>query len=241
MKKMKVLVIIPAYNEEENIIKTVKKVKSYKPKTSYKVDYIIINDGSTDNTKEICEKNKFNVINLIQNLGIGGAVQTGYKYALENKYDIAIQFDGDGQHDENYIDTLVQEIEKGANLVIGSRFVANLSKFKSSNIRRLGIKILSFLIKFCTGKKIYDSTSGFRAVDKKVIKLFANHYPAEYPEPESVTELIKQNYNVVEVPVEMHERQFGKSSIRPLKSIYYMFSVCISIIIVSFRNGVKIK
>ena len=238
---MKILMIIPAYNEELNIVNTVKKIKSHNSKSVYKVDYLVINDGSNDNTKEICEKNNFNVINLVRNLGIGGAVQTGYKYALENDYDVAIQFDGDGQHDENYIDVLIQEIASGENFVIGSRFVKNLSKFKSSSTRRFGIKILSILIKMCTGQKIYDPTSGFRAADKKVIELFASHYPSEYPEPESTTELIKKGYKVKEVPVEMHEREFGRSSIKPLKSIYYMFSVCLSIVIASFSKGVKNK
>lgn len=236
---MKILMIIPAYNEELNIVNTINKIEFHNDKSEYKVDYIVINDGSTDNTKEICKKNNFNVINLVKNLGIGGAVQTGYKYALENDYDVAIQFDGDGQHDENYIDVLVQEIANGEDFVIGSRFVKNLSEFKSSSTRRFGIKILSILIKICTGQKIYDPTSGFRAADKKVITLFASHYPSEYPEPESTTELIKKGYKVKEVPVEMHEREFGSSSIKPLKSIYYMFSVCLSIVIVSFSKGVK--
>lgn len=234
---MKTLIIIPAYNEELNIENTINKLKKYSDGSKNIVDYIIINDGSTDKTKEICRKNDFNVINLINNLGIGGAVQTGYKYALENNYDIAIQFDGDGQHDEKYIKNLIEEINKGADFVIGSRFVSNLSKFKSSGTRRLGIKILSLLIKICSGKKICDPTSGFRAADKEVIKLFANHYPTEYPEPESTTELIKRGLNVKEIPVEMHKREFGESSIKPLKSIYYMFSVCLSIIITSINNG----
>ena len=236
---MKTLIIIPAYNEELNIENTINKLKKYNKSSNSPVDYIIINDGSTDKTKEICKKNNFNVINLIHNLGIGGAVQTGYKYALENNYDIAIQFDGDGQHDEKYIKDLVEEIEKGSNFVIGSRFIGNLSKFKSSGTRRLGIKILSLLIKICTGKKIYDPTSGFRAADRNVIKLFANHYPTEYPEPESTTLLIKKGLKVEEIPVEMHQREFGESSIKPLKSIYYMFSVCLSIIITSINNGGK--
>lgn len=234
---MKTLIIIPAYNEELNIENTINKLKKYNDISKSPVDYIIINDGSTDKTKEICKKNNYNVINLIHNLGIGGAVQTGYKYALENNYDIAIQFDGDGQHDEKYIKELVEEIDRGANFVIGSRFIDNLSKFKSSGTRRLGIKILSLLIKICSGEKIYDPTSGFRAADKEVIKLFASHYPTEYPEPESTTELIKKGLNVKEIPVEMHEREFGESSIKPLKSIYYMFSVCLSIIITSINNG----
>ncbi len=236
---MKVLMIIPAYNEEQNIENTIRKIIKYNDESINKIDYIIINDGSTDDTKQICAKNNYNTINLIHNLGIGGAVQTGYKYALKNNYDVAIQFDGDGQHDENYIDSLVKEITGGTNFVIGSRFVSNLSEFKSSSTRRIGIKILSILIKICTGKRIFDPTSGFRAADKKVIELFANHYPTEYPEPESTTELIKKGLKVKEIPVKMHEREFGNSSIKPLKSVYYMFSVCLSIIIASVSVGGK--
>ena len=183
----------------------------------------------------MCRKNNYNVIPLINNLGIGGAVQTGYKYALENDYDVAIQFDGDGQHDENYIDCLLKEIEKGNDFVIGSRFVGNESEFKSSIFRRIGIRILSLAIKICTGKKIYDPTSGFRAANRSIIKLFADHYPLEYPEPESIVELIRKKYKIVEIPVKMHEREFGTSSIKPLKSVYYMFSVLIAILITSIR------
>ena len=236
---MKVLVIIPAYNEELNIENTVNKIIKYNSKTENTVDYVIINDGSTDNTLEICKKNNYNVINLIHNLGIGGAVQTGYKYADVNDYDVAIQFDGDGQHDENYIDVLVREIENGNDFVIGSRFVGNLSKFKSSIARRLGIKILSCLIRICTKKRVYDPTSGFRAANKRVIKIFSNNYPTEYPEPETTVDLIRKGYSIKEIPVEMHEREFGSSSIKPLKSIYYMFSVSLSIIIVSIIGGGK--
>lgn len=236
---MKVLMIVPAYNEELNIVNTINKIKKFNEKSKNKINYVIINDGSKDKTKDICIKNNYNVINLIHNLGIGGAVQTGYKYALEYNYDVAIQFDGDGQHDENYIDDLVDKIENGYNFVIGSRFISNLSKFKSTSTRRIGIKILSFLIKLCTGKKIYDPTSGFRAADKKVIELFADHYPTEYPEPESTVELISKKFKVKEIPVEMHEREFGTSSIKPLKSIYYMFSVSISIIVASISGEMK--
>ena len=156
----KVLIIIPAYNEELNIEKTVNRVIKYSKKSKNDINYIVINDGSKDNTLQVCLNNNYNVINLINNLGIGGAVQTGYKYADYNDYDVAIQFDGDGQHDEKYIDKLVDEIDKGNDFVIGSRFVSNLSKFRSSGIRRVGIKILSFTVKMCTGHKIYDPTSG---------------------------------------------------------------------------------
>ena len=229
---MKVLMIIPAYNEELNIKRTVDSIIKYNKKSKYDIDYVVINDGSTDETYKICLENKFNVINLIKNLGIGGAVQTGYKYAYDNNYDVAIQFDGDHQHDENYIDSLVEEIENGYDFVIGSRFISNLSKFRSSSARRLGINILSFLIKLTTGFKIYDPTSGFRAANK-IIKIFSQTYPIEYPEPESSVYLIRKKFKVKEVPVEMRERKFGTSSIKPLKSVYYMFSVAISIIITS--------
>ena len=235
---MKVLVIVPAYNEELNIKNTINKLLSIDKKSKHTIDYVVINDGSTDKTLEVCRSNNFNVIPLIENLGIGGAVQTGYKYAYENNYDVAIQFDGDGQHDEKYIEKLVNEIEKGNDFVIGSRFVQKLSQFTSTGARRLGIKFLSFLIKLCTGKKIYDPTSGFRAGNKKVIELFAKHYPVEYPEPESTVYLLRQKFKVKEIPVEMHERKFGTSSIRPLKSIYYMFSVSISIIVTNmYKKG----
>lgn len=236
---MRVLMIIPAYNEELNIENTVNKIKKYSKKSKYDIDYIVINDGSTDRTLEICKKNNYNVINLINNLGIGGAVQTGYKWASMNNYDVAIQFDGDSQHDENYIDRLVLEIENGYNFVVGSRFIENLSKFQSTGTRRLGINILSTLIKLCTNQKIYDPTSGFRAADKNVIQIFAQHYPTEYPEPESLVDLIRRGMNIKEVAVEMHERKHGTSSIKPLKSIYYMFSVSISIVITSIYKGVK--
>lgn len=235
---MKVLMIVPAYNEELNIKDTISKIIEYNKKSNNEIDYIVINDGSTDKTREVCEKNNYNIINLIHNLGIGGAVQTGYKYALENNYDVAIQFDGDGQHDENYIDKLVDEIKKGNDFVIGSRFISDLSKFKSTGTRRMGIKFLSLLIKICTGKRIYDPTSGFRAANKRVIELFSKNYPTEYPEPESTTSLIRKKYKVSEIPVEMHERKHGTSSIKPLKSIYYMFSVSVAIIITSiWREG----
>lgn len=230
---MRVLMIIPAYNEEKSIVQTVESLKKAKLK-NMTLDYIIINDGSKDKTKEVCQQNNLNFIDLPINLGIGGAVQTGYKYALINNYDIAIQFDGDGQHDATYIPHLVKEIEKGADIVIGSRYVEDLSEFKSTKIRRLGINILSFIIKICTRKKIYDPTSGFRASNKDIIKLFANEYPTDYPEPDTIVTVIKNNYKVSEIPVEMNERTSGKSSISgPIKAAFYMIKVSIAIIISS--------
>lgn len=231
---MKVLIIIPAYNEELNILDTVGKIK--KIKTHDTIDYAVINDGSSDNTRKICQENNINVINLINNLGIGGAVQTGYKYAYANDYDIAIQFDGDGQHDAKYINKLIKEVKQGSDFVIGSRFVGNLSKFQSSATRKIGIKIISALIKAVGGIKIYDPTSGFRAGNRKVIEYFCDYYPIEYPEPETIIYLKTKNLKIKEIPVEMHERKYGKSSIKPLHSVYYMFSVSIAIMISAIFN-----
>lgn len=225
-----VLIIIPAYNEEKSILNVVNNIKKVKT-NNYLIDYIIINDGSSDNTKKVCFDNKLNFIDLPNNLGIGGAVQTGYKYAYYKNYDIAIQIDGDNQHNPSYIINLCDEINNGYDLVIGSRFVENLSKFKSSFLRRVGINFLSNLIKICTGVKVYDVTSGFRACNKDIIEYFANNYPIDYPEPDSLVQVLKQNKKVKEIPVEMNERKTGKSSIRGLKSIYYMIKVSFAIII----------
>lgn len=222
----KVLIIIPAYNEGENILKTVNDLVA----VNKEVDYVVINDGSIDNTRDVCINNKINFIDLPANLGIGGAVQTGYLYAYRNNYDIAIQYDGDGQHDPGYIKDLVEDINKGNDLSIGSRYISTLSEFRSTKMRQFGIKILSWLIKVVTGKKIYDPTSGYRACNRKIIKLFAYNYPIDYPEPDSVTKIIKMGYKVGEIPVKMNAREKGKSSIRLFDSIYYMIKVSICII-----------
>lgn len=231
--KKKILLIIPAYNEEENILKVCNLIKK-----DGRYDYIIINDGSTDNTKSICENKKLNHVTLVHNLGIGGAVQTGYKYAQENDYDIAVQFDGDGQHDIRYVESIIEPIIAGkANMVIGSRYIENKSKFRSTIARQLGIRIISFFIKLTTRKKILDTTSGFRAVDKKIISMFAKDYPLEYPEPVSTVELLKKKMIIKEVAVEMNERNGGTSSIKAWKTVYYMINVIFSIIVTSLRRN----
>ena len=237
MKNNRVILVIPAYNEEENILKTYKKIIEYNKNNKTNYDVIVINDGSVDKTSSICHKNNIPVIDLIHNLGIGGAVQTGYKYAYEKNYDIAIQFDGDGQHDVRYVKEIVEPIIKGeANMVIGSRFIKNIDTFKSTKTRRAGIIIISFFIKLITGKKIYDTTSGFRAINKDIIKEFQASYPVEFPEPITTTEIIKKGYKVLEKPVEMKEREGGVSSITSWKSFYYMINVPLSIIMVGLRR-----
>lgn len=233
---MKVLLIIPAYNEQDNILNTVKSIKDY----SEEIDYIVINDGSKDDTLKILKENNINHINLINNLGIGGAVQTGYKYAYENNYDIAIQFDGDGQHDVNYVHKICDQLINGqADMCIGTRYLdKSESKFQSTFMRRLGANIISTFIRILCHKKITDPTSGFRAVNKKIIEEFAKNYPTEYPEPESTVSLLVNGYKVEEVPVSMNERTGGVSSIRLWKTADYMVKVVLSIIIdsISFKK-----
>ncbi len=236
--KSKILLIIPAYNEQDNILNTYKKIKEYNKKNKTSYDVIVINDGSKDKTEEILINNKIPHITLIHNLGIGGAVQTGYKYAYENGYDIAVQFDGDGQHDVSYVKDITSPvINENTDFTIGSRYIdSTTSEFKSTFARQVGIKLISFLIKLVTGKKVLDTTSGFRACNKKIIKEFANSYPTEYPEPITTTELLKKGYKLEEVAVSMNEREAGQSSIKAWKNIYYMINVYLSIIMVAIRR-----
>lgn len=223
---MKNLIIIPAYNEEACIQATVEDIIKNAPD----FDYVVINDCSTDRTREICEKYNYNVVNLPVNLGIGGAVQTGYKYALDHDYEYAVQVDGDGQHDPKFLGTMLEKIKKeDLDMLIGSRFIEKQG-FQSSGMRRLGIKYFTFLIRILTGNKITDPTSGLRMVNKDVIAIYAMDYPRDYPEPESVVAVLRKKMKVKEMPVIMRQRAGGVSSISPRKSIYYMIKVTLAIL-----------
>lgn len=229
---LKKLIIIPAYNESSNIEGTVAAIKKDAPD----FDYVIINDCSTDNTLEICHKNNFNVVSLPTNLGIGGAVQTGYLYAKKYGYDLAVQVDGDGQHNPAFLSKMADElIESNVNMVIGSRFLEK-EGFQSSFMRRVGIRYFTGLIRMLTGKKITDATSGLRMIDRNIIELFANDYPDDYPEPETIVSLLNKGYSVKEIPVVMNERQGGVSSISATKSVYYMIKVTLAILFVKLRG-----
>lgn len=222
----KILVIIPCYNESESIVSVVNSIKSQ----PLYLDYIVVNDCSTDSTKDILIDNKINFLDLPVNLGIGGAVQTGYKYAWKNEYDIAIQIDGDGQHDPAYIQNLVEALlQNECDAAIGSRFIKK-EGFQSSFLRRLGINILSKCIQIFYGETVYDVTSGFRAVNKKLIEIYAKDYAQDYPEPEALVTAFLHGLKVKEVPVLMKERLGGTSSIHSFKSIYYMLKVSLAII-----------
>lgn len=221
---MKVLIIIPAYNEAQNIEKTVRDITE---NSNY--DYVVINDCSKDNTKQVCEKNNFNMLSLPVNYGLTSGIQLGMKYAYQNDYDIAIQFDGDGQHQAKYLKDLVKKIEDGqADIVIGSRFVNQKKKF---TIRMIGNTIVQFLIKLVTGKNIKDTSSGMRAYNKKAIKEF-NINASLTPEPDTLVYMLKKGLKIDEVQVEMRDREFGESYLKPIKSIEWMINVFVSIVFI---------
>lgn len=231
----KCLIIIPAYNEAESIAKVVNDLTDHYPQ----YDYVVVNDGSQDATKEICLKNHFHVLNLPVNMGIGGAVQTGYCYARDNGYDMAVQIDGDGQHDVTFLNGMIDLIESGqADVVIGSRFVRR-EGFQSSRLRRLGIGFLSVLGWLLTGVKVRDITSGFRLINKRFIRIFAEDYPADYPEPEAMIIASVHGGRIKEYPVVMKERENGESSITLKRSVYYMIKVTLAMLIRRLSFGFR--
>ena len=232
---MKCLIIIPAYNEAANIEKVINNIVQNYPQ----YDYVIINDGSTDKTGEVCANAGYQVLNLPINMGIGGAVQTGYRYAKKNYYDAAVQIDGDGQHDVAYLEDMLKLLETGeADVVIGSRFVQK-EGFQSSQIRRVGIRFLSILARILTGVQIRDITSGYRVVNRRFIEIYANDYPVDYPEPEAMIIAAVYGGIIKEYPVIMRERENGTSSITFKKSIYYMIKVTLAMFVRRLSFGFR--
>ncbi len=224
---MKVLVIVPAYNEEKSLPSVIRELRESVPSA----DVLVVNDGSKDATARVARDSGVSVLDLPFNLGIGGAVQSGYLYALRNNYDIAVQFDGDGQHVGKEVIKLLHPLEEGAaDMVIGSRFLVP-GEYKAPAFRMVGIWIFSFVLSRVMGTSVTDSTSGFRAVNRSVIEFFARNYPDDYPEVVSLVLLHRVNKRIMEVPVVMRERTGGKSSITPLRSIYYMTKVLIAVFI----------
>lgn len=224
---MRVLLIIPAYNEAESIEAVVDGLITHYPQ----YDYIVVNDCSTDDTEAICRARGYHYLSQPVNLGIGGTVQSGYLYAHERGYDIAVQLDGDGQHDPAYIPALLAPIEAGtADFVIGSRFLEK-EGFQTSAPRRMGILVMRGVIRLCCGARVTDTTSGFRAVDKPLIEYFARVYAQDYPEPEAIVTAALSGFRITEVPVKMRERAGGQSSINTLRSVYYMVKVSLSLLV----------
>ena len=221
---VKIIAIVPAYNEENNIAPVIADLRKYQPS----IKILIINDASTDQTEKAARASGATVLNLAVNLGIGGAVQTGFIYARDEKYDIAFQFDGDGQHLASEINKLLKPlIREETDVVIGSRFLEK-GGFRSSLVRQAGIRLISLVNKLLTGRKIMDSTSGFRAFNQKAISFLAENYSQDYPEPEAVVQLLRNGFDILEVPVQMRARLSGQSSIRPIHSFYYIIKVLLS-------------
>lgn len=235
--KHRVLVIVPAYNEAASIAATLQDIA----RAGLPLDIAVINDGSTDQTSAIARKTqKAVVLDLPINMGIGAAVQTGILYAARNRYDIAIQFDGDGQHRGDEIPALLAPLlEERCDAVIGSRFVAEGAGFKSTFARRLGIKIFEYVNLLLTGMRITDSTSGFRAYNAQTLRFLSEHYPSDFPEPETVVLLAKNNFRMAEVHAQMRERQGGVSSISGAKSLYYMVKVLFAMGMTALRPPVR--
>ena len=224
---MKTLAIIPAYNEEGSIVDTVNSLIEIAPG----IDYVVINDGSSDNTKKLCLKNGFNIVSLPVNIGLTAGFQTGMKYALQHHYDAALQFDADGQHRSEYIQSLVDTmIETDADIVIGSRF---MKKKKGLSARSAGSNLISGLIRITTGKAIKDPTSGMRIYNRRMIELFVTKQDFA-PEPDTLAYCLRKGAVIVEVPVEMQERSSGESYLSASKAVSYMLRTCLSILILQW-------
>lgn len=230
---------MPAFNEEDCIDKVIYDLKNTNPDW----DVLIVNDGSKDNTSEVAKStNKAKVIDLVSNLGIGGAVQTGFKFAARNYYDIALQFDGDGQHIASEIPKLIDPIiNNEVDVVIGSRFAVSHKGWKSSVPRRLGIFIFTVLNKLLIRQRITDSTSGFRAYNKEAVEFLASNYPMDYPEPEAIILLGKNGFKLKEIHAEMKARETGTSSINYRRAVYYMIKVVLAILMTSIRPKIRKK
>ncbi|WP_127582230.1 glycosyltransferase family 2 protein [Paenibacillus koleovorans] len=226
MEKGKILIVVPAFNEQNNILKVIWDIREHVPEA----DILIVNDCSTDQTSSTARKAEgVKVVDLPYNLGIGGAVQTGFKYAYAQGYDYVVQIDGDGQHPPKEVDKLYGAmLRTGADMVIGSRFL-DIKSFRTSWTRRLGIRVFYVLFRILIQTKVTDGTSGFRMYSRKGMELLSRHYSDDYPEPDAVIVLKKNGLKIHEIGVEMRHREHGKSSITPLKSLYYMAKVIVSI------------
>ena len=229
---MRIAAIVPAYNEARNLPRLAEAFRAHAPG----VDVCVVDDGSRDDTGAVAASLGLSVLRLSVNLGIGGAVQAGYLWALEQGYDVAVQVDGDGQHDPAYLAALVAPIEAGtADVVIGSRFLAE-GGFRSTLVRRAGIRYLSWFLFVRCGARVTDTTSGFRAAGRRAIELFARYYPSDYPEPEAIALAKRAGLRLAEVPVRMSERAHGQSSITALRTLYYLVKVSLALVLLPPRR-----
>jgi len=229
---MKKLAIVPAFNEERAIGAVIDEIRAFDPS----FDVLVVDDGSHDGTADAALRHGARVVRLPFNLGIGGSVQTGFRYAFDHDYDLVARVDGDGQHDPAQLGALLPAVLGGeADICVGSRF-AGASGYRSSGTRRIGIRILARTVSLLTGQRVTDTTSGFQVLDRRAIELFAQDYPHDYPEVEAAVMLHKHRLRLAEVPVSMRERVHGNSSITALRSVYYMAKVLLAVLVAMFRR-----
>lgn len=232
---MRRIAVVPAFNEQQNLGRVIEEIRAFDPG----LDIVVVDDGSVDATAAVARQHGATVLVLPFNLGIGGAVQTGFRYAFEHEYDLAVRVDGDGQHDPAQLDRVIAPVLAGeADIAVGSRFVADVEGYRSSRSRRLGIRLLAVVVSRIVGRRVTDTTSGFQALNRKGIALFARDYPHDYPEVEATVMVSRHRLRAVEVPVSMRERSSGRSSITAARSIYYMVKVLLAIFVGLFRRNV---
>jgi glycosyltransferase involved in cell wall biosynthesis len=231
-QRLRSIAIIPAYNEEGSLATVIEEIRASDPD----LEIVVINDASTDGTARVAAAAGVPVVHLPFNVGIGGAVQTGYQYALEHGFELAVQVDGDGQHDPGEIGQVLEPILDGrADLVVGTRFVKG-GGYRGTRLRRVGIRLFAAIVSMLVRQRVSDTTSGFRAVNRKALRLFAADYPHDYPEVESIVLLSRHHLRMLEVPVQMRVRETGNSSITALRSAYYMIKVLLALFIGVFRR-----
>jgi glycosyltransferase involved in cell wall biosynthesis len=229
---LRCLAIVPAYNEEASVGSVIHELRALEPD----LEVVVVDDGSSDHTAAIAAAAGARMVSLPFNVGIGGAVQTGYQYALEHGFELAIQVDGDGQHDPSEIASVLEPVLDGrADLAVGTRF-AKGGGYRGTRVRRVGIRIFAAIVSLMVGQRVSDTTSGFRAVNRKALRLFAAEYPHDYPEVESIVLLSRHGLRMVEVPVQMRVRETGNSSITTLRAAYYMIKVLLALFIGLFRR-----
>ena len=224
---MRALAIVPAYNEERNLARVLEELRREAPSW----DACVVDDGSADSTSRIAREHDVVVLKLPFNLGIGGAVQTGYLHARQHGYEVAAQIDADGQHDPRFLAAALDPIASGAaDVVVGSRYLST-GGFRSTAVRRAGSRYLSWFLRVRCGARVTDPTSGFRVASRRAVELFAAHYPSDYPEPEAIALATRAGLRVREIAVEMRNRQHGASSIGPGRTLYYLVKVSLALLL----------
>jgi glycosyltransferase involved in cell wall biosynthesis len=232
LRALKRVAIVPAFNEEEAVTRVIEELRAFDPG----LDVVVVDDGSTDRTADAARACGANVVRLPFNLGIGGAVQTGFRYAWEHGFDVAVRVDGDGQHDPGELGVVLEPVlADEADVAVGSRFIGG-EGYRSSRSRRVGIRLLAWIVSALTRQKITDPTSGFQAANRLGIRLFAADYPHDYPEAEATVMVFKHRLRMIEVPVRMRARESGQSSITAVRSVYYMVKVVLAIFVALFRR-----